>query len=56
MPTASVSGVGGGDRSVHCIPSQFDINSSQDLIDSLSRSRHLFVHLFAGSDGATEAI
>ena len=56
MPAASISGIGGGDRSVQPIPSQFDINSSQDLIDSLSKSCHLFIHLFAGIDGATEAI
>ena len=56
MPTASISGADGGDLFVQSLPSLFDINSSQDLVDSLSKALHLFIHLFAGIDGATEAI
>ena len=56
MPSASISGSTGGDLKPRFSSSKFDINSSQDLMDVLPTARHLFIHLFAGIDGATEAL
>jgi hypothetical protein len=56
MPSASISGSTGGDLKPRFSSSKFDINSSQDLMDVLPTARHLFIHLFAGVDGATEAL
>ena len=55
MQAASISGISGGIERSNIILN-FDINSSQDLVDALSSAHHLFIHLFAGIDGASEAI